>query len=560
MALTQPEINEVMQQLQPIIAKAINESTSIAQAQANIRQGVTQYIGARYVPLFADPIEWDNQRAYEPLTIVLYQGNSYTTRQYTPAGIDITNEEFWACTGNYNAQIEQYRREVAAFGARITTAQNRADEAYNRADEAYNRADAATKAVADINAVKHYNTLAELTALSSGDAVYVADRLALYVVTPKAIVNNYDVISVNDYVLTLQHDPNTIDVTQLGTAAPTDYSATINYALQHYKRVIVPPGTYTCSETLVVPEHATLMGYAHETIIKNAITDCIKITGRYATVANIIAIGDKTAPSNNGVVLAPGIDSYHIVLRDLWVEGFAVGVLNNGSTAWNCLFERVRCSQCATGLDLRGNASFGNTYNAVYTDACNVGLTADSERGSAFIACNFGAKNLPCLKLSNTLYDFIGCNFEADSAIDGGAFMAISGYGCVLQSCKINMTKVTGAKAIFDVGTMTNLTNITLIDNYSADSVNVALDNVTYVKRNIISVLGQNVSIVFPVLTHKNSEVMYSLPNTPIRYWSGEEDASAAKTAIQNNGNGTIAYDKTTNALQYVKNGVLSNV
>lgn len=112
MALTQAEINEVMQQLQPIIAKALNESTSIAQAQANIQQGVTQYIGARYVPIFADPIEWDNKRAYEALTIVLYQGNSFTTRQYTPAGIDINNEAFWAETGNYNAQIEQYRREV----------------------------------------------------------------------------------------------------------------------------------------------------------------------------------------------------------------------------------------------------------------------------------------------------------------------------------------------------------------------------------------------------------------------------------------------------------------
>lgn len=112
MALTQAEINEVMQQLQPIIAKALNESTSIAQAQANIQQGVTQYIGARYVPIFADPIEWDSTRAYEPLTIVLYQGNSFTTRQYTPAGIEIANVEFWACTGNYNAQIEMYRREV----------------------------------------------------------------------------------------------------------------------------------------------------------------------------------------------------------------------------------------------------------------------------------------------------------------------------------------------------------------------------------------------------------------------------------------------------------------
>lgn len=71
---------------------------------------VTQYIGARYVPLFADPIDWDNTRQYEPLTIVYYQGNSYTSKQAVPTGVDISNTDYWAITGNYNAQIEQYRR------------------------------------------------------------------------------------------------------------------------------------------------------------------------------------------------------------------------------------------------------------------------------------------------------------------------------------------------------------------------------------------------------------------------------------------------------------------
>lgn len=73
---------------------------------------VTQYIGARYVPMFADPAEWDNSNAYEPLTIVTYQGNSYTSRQAVPVGIDINDESFWVCSGNYNAQVEAYRKEI----------------------------------------------------------------------------------------------------------------------------------------------------------------------------------------------------------------------------------------------------------------------------------------------------------------------------------------------------------------------------------------------------------------------------------------------------------------
>lgn len=97
----------------------------------------TQYIGARYVPIFGrvneDSIEWDNNAPYEPLTIVLYQGNSYTSRQHVPEGVEITDEQYWANTGNYNAQIEQYRQDVRAFDQRITNAQTDATTAINKA-------------------------------------------------------------------------------------------------------------------------------------------------------------------------------------------------------------------------------------------------------------------------------------------------------------------------------------------------------------------------------------------------------------------------------------------
>lgn len=79
-----------------------------------------QYIGARYVPLFADPIEWDSTREYEPLTIVTYHGDSFTSRRAIPRGTNIHDESYWAPTGNWNAQTEAYRREVRTFDGRIT--------------------------------------------------------------------------------------------------------------------------------------------------------------------------------------------------------------------------------------------------------------------------------------------------------------------------------------------------------------------------------------------------------------------------------------------------------
>lgn len=78
-----------------------------------------QYIGARYVPVFADPVEWDNVRQYEALTIVTHLGNSFTSRKPVPAGVDIANGEYWVNTGNYNAQVATYQKQVINLAATV---------------------------------------------------------------------------------------------------------------------------------------------------------------------------------------------------------------------------------------------------------------------------------------------------------------------------------------------------------------------------------------------------------------------------------------------------------
>lgn len=77
------------------------------------------YIGNRYVPVFADPVEWNNLREYEPLTIVTYQGTAYTSRKTVPVGTALNNTDYWVVTGNYNAQVEAYRQETQALAALV---------------------------------------------------------------------------------------------------------------------------------------------------------------------------------------------------------------------------------------------------------------------------------------------------------------------------------------------------------------------------------------------------------------------------------------------------------
>lgn len=80
--------------------------------------GVNQYIGARYVPLLDGA--WDITKEYEPLTVVLWEGSSYTSNCYVPVGIDIKNVQYWSLTGNYNAQVEKYRQEVEEYQKNVT--------------------------------------------------------------------------------------------------------------------------------------------------------------------------------------------------------------------------------------------------------------------------------------------------------------------------------------------------------------------------------------------------------------------------------------------------------
>lgn len=104
---------------------------------------VRQYIGMRYLTKFADPIQWDDTRQYEQLTVVQYQGATYVSKQMVPIGIPITDTRYWLYWADFNAQIEQYRQEVQAFDGRITQAQSDADDAKDAADDAQESADAA---------------------------------------------------------------------------------------------------------------------------------------------------------------------------------------------------------------------------------------------------------------------------------------------------------------------------------------------------------------------------------------------------------------------------------
>lgn len=88
-----------------------------------------QYVGARYVPKVMG--EWNKALRYEALSIVTYAGNSFTSKIPVPPNIDISNGTYWVNTGNYNAQVEAYRKETAQLKSDLnneTTNRKNADK------------------------------------------------------------------------------------------------------------------------------------------------------------------------------------------------------------------------------------------------------------------------------------------------------------------------------------------------------------------------------------------------------------------------------------------------
>lgn len=273
--------------------------------------GKRQYIGARYVPIFGrkgeDTIQWDGGVApYEPLTIVLYQGDSYTSRTYVPAGIDILNQQYWALTGNYNAQIEAYREEVLGFNDRITANANDIDalegmlpsanfdatntvkkyvddagsQLQNNIDAlggvlpsaSFDSTNTVKKYVDDAvkNVCRAFENVAEMQLAENLEKGLVCKTNgftdgevggAWYVLEEDLTPNGYNIIEYDsDLSFRLLYD-DSIDVTQIGCPnnSNTDVSDYFDKAFELSDDVYVPSGTYIV-ENIQMPKNGHLHG------------------------------------------------------------------------------------------------------------------------------------------------------------------------------------------------------------------------------------------------------------------------------------------------------------
>lgn len=198
---------------------------------------VKQYVGARYVPKFASPLDWAAGTSYEALTIVTFNNASYTSKIQVPptVGNPANNPKYWALTGNYNAQVEQYRQEAV---------------------KAKEDADKATEDVVKVkeDVTNNSNNITSLSEKHKQDIDKVEEEINANSNKITNLSNNVALNSmpIRDFI-NYYGATHTEDMTELLQTA-------LNECASNNIILFVPGGDYTINSSITLPDNAKLVG------------------------------------------------------------------------------------------------------------------------------------------------------------------------------------------------------------------------------------------------------------------------------------------------------------
>lgn len=480
---------------------------------------VKQYVGARYVPKFASPLEWAADTSYEALTIVTFNNASYTSKVPVPptVGNPANNPQYWALTGNYNAQVEQYRQETAKVSTDLTT------EIQNRTAADEKEAQDRTKA---LNELKEY--------------------LNTKVSTPE-------------------------DFGAMGDGSNDDTTAIKNWLNSDNYVLLLPHKTYKCTQSILCEKSHLIIGN-NGTILfdqNSEITINIRLL-KFNNIDNLILenINIKIEATTNSPFSDDSIPDHDGMLVDisncnnLYIDGCSFSVIDSGKTIpctpmWirdggasvyitNSKFINKGMAQRSGALWTTGdydsfictnsiltgstldevtyNFNTQNGFTSLYANclisslAKNDNLTAINKNMTVlFDNCTFkfatGVVNYQGIKNNGGTVKFADCIFDYYDTVNGALFTGSAG-NTIVEGCVINYTH--------------NSTNNGGI--FYGRGVTIKASN------NIINLYGVNTNVVF----FENKSDIALNNNTIINHDSGNgvgffNNASGAIFTLINN-------------------------
>ena len=387
------------------------------------------YIGARYVPKIVG--EWSADIAYEPLTVVLYQGTSYTSITYVPKGIipSENTQQYWALTGNYNAQVEMYRQEVNNYKNDVDTLKPFIERTY------------ATTILMlqdkSLNNGSYVETLGYYNINDGGGAKFLITNIKS---------NEIQFQIKESLYATLIVENSTVNILSVGAQeTQEDNYSFIEIALNYANNfagttVLIPKGIYLIGNTLKIPNKTVLEGIGSTSIANTIYPDkatgdvisCLKLKSRGN--CNMIENLDKNTTTN-------------IMVKNLYLHG---NNENQSMTNINCInfngdkpirsgsiFENIVCYYAnGDGIYFGENQSgckFTNVW-AMRNNGNGFTLLGDDYQCMKWGAGNNSLAGLSIINGKGTLRSFDSDFFGNNQGVVLGATKSIKMYNAVIQN------------------------------------------------------------------------------------------------------------------------------
>ena len=471
------------------------------------------YTGMRYVPIFGrrgeSSIAWDNSEPYEPLTIVTYNDESYTSRQFVPAAAAITDTDYWVKTGAYNAQIAalQDALPIAQFDS-VNTVKAYIDNGLGEIADVlpYNAFDSVNTVRGALNGrVRAFETVADMAAATDLAADMICHTngfhtsgdggAAFYEIKSTGTANAMDIIACQDSLLAhLVITEPYIIIEQLGAVGDgsTDdsliFDNAVTIANDKNIKIVLLNNSYNF-KTANSSNFASIIG--NESILK--FDSQTFAYGKELTLNNITIQHDYAETSLNisiSAFLYPSINSETVTIKNVKFDCVNASDTKRGKIFLRCISDQV-------------------TINNVLINGSVRGIVLNND---GVIKYNGICINNLIVKNSQTAIDIEGYESSVDYSgyIENVTLTNIKLINNAQQAT--NYTTTTGSDCIL----INNVKNLTIENIYSDYAIERALylvniNNATI--NNVISNNGEGLKIVGTNLTELDpllSGIIYS--------------------------------------------------
>lgn len=429
---------------------------------------------------YAEPLQWSITNNYGAHTIVVNDDMAFISMKPVPAGIDLSDGEYWQLVGAFTSMGDNVKRYATAEDMKAAQGLFEGDL---------------------IQTAGYYN-------VDDGGA-------ALYYITATEPASRwYETITAGFYGILVTS--GAVNVRQLGAHGDgeTDDTAIIQAAIDNYKEIYFPAGVYAVSDTITVSRYGiTLFGTNDTARILQTATDKngITVTNQHFTMFNMGVYSSDAA--NNTAIGIYKNTTFYMTLDNVTIDGFATGLFIDGTGSqgsdWlqnlhiynyedygfhvnkcvdiylvNFMFHAFthpaeagvyltnKCESIilVNGDILRGQrgiltfsdenfledgrvypefSRFSNVYFDSYTNSCELDKTNMLLFDGCWFSYNTGSGNLLNLKRSFDI-KFIGCNFNASLGqgvnVDNTC-KSVSFNGCTFR--QINRANASGVPALY---------------------------------------------------------------------------------------------------------------